>query len=416
MQTEEFVSKSDRDGSLGPRPKENMRIALVSADISPLSAGVGFFIKGLADNLSSAGQEVTLLTSDIAYRGEMAGSQLELDPRVDIRLFKSRSRFNRRIYRATTLRRWLEQNVTQFDIVHIQGVWSFITVDSANVCARSGVPYIITTHGHTAREDWKKRLFSKPVFFKLFCERGWKQAGAIHFLSEGERENSVIKAMGRSRVIPNAVAAPAGAHDARSASQFRRKFAIEEHVPIILFLGRIVAHKGVAEILDAFQILHARGLKAVLVLAGNGNDSFAKMIADRVKASNCAESIRLTGPLYGEDKAGAFASATVFATLSLSEGLPIAPLEAIASGVPVVISERTHIPEVAEYKAGLIVKRTAIAAADAFAGIVADPELASEMAANALKLARDCFSWQAVLPKMINFYQAVAEGAVAEAA
>jgi glycosyltransferase involved in cell wall biosynthesis len=393
-----------------------MRIALVSADISPLAAGVGSFIKGLADNLCSAGQEVTLLTSDIAYRGELASSQLELDPRVDIKLFKSRSRFNRRIYRASTLRKWLEQNVSQFDIVHIQGVWSFITVDAANVCARSGVPYIITTHGHTAREDWKKRLFSKPVFFKLFCERGWKQAGAIHFLSEGERENSVVQATGRSTIVPNAVAAPPGAHDPRSALQFRRKFAIAENVPIILFLGRIVAHKGVAEILDAFQILHARGLKAVLVLAGTGNDSFAEMIAAKAKALSCAESIRVTGPLYGEDKAGAFASATVFATLSLSEGLPIAPLEAIASGVPIVISERTHIPEVAEYRAGLIVKRTANDAADALAQIVADPQLASEMAANALKLARECFSWQAVLPKMINFYQAVAEAAVAEAA
>lgn len=393
-----------------------MRIALVSADISPLAAGVGSFIKGLADNLCSAGEEVTLLTSDIAYRGEIASSQLELDPRVDVRLFRSRSRFNRRIYRASELPKWLEQNVSKFDIVHIQGVWSFITVDAANVCARNGVPYIITTHGHTAREDWKKRLLSKPLFFRLFCARGWKHAGAIHFLSEGERDNSVVKPTGRSRVVPNAVAAPGGAHDPRSALQFRRKFAIAERVPIILFLGRIVAHKGVTEIVDAFEILHERGIKAVLVLAGNGNDSFAKMIAEKVKALGCAESIRLTGPLYGEDKAGAFASATVFATLSLSEGLPIAPLEAIASGVPIVISERTHIPEVAEYRAGLIVKRTAIDAAEAFARIVADPQLASEMAANALNLARDCFSWQAVLPKMINFYQAVAEGAVAEAA
>ena len=85
--------------------------------------------------------------------------------------------------------------------------------------------------------------------------------------------------------------------------------------------------------------------------------------------------------------------------------------------MPIVISERTHIPEVAEYRAaGLIVKRTAIDAADALARIVVDPQLSSEMAANALKLARECFSWQAVLPKMINFYQAVAEAAVAEAA
>jgi glycosyltransferase involved in cell wall biosynthesis len=383
-----------------------MRIGLVSTNLTLRSSGMTSFLVGLTAHLCEAGQEITVVTSDLGHRGDASGPIAELDGRVPVSVFPTESALNRRLYRAVGLRQWLARNVSQFDVIHIQGLWSFVTVHSANICARQNVPYIITPHGHTAREDWQRRPVAKTLFFAALCSRVWKRAAAIHFLSKGELENSVIESKGRTVVVPNAVSRPPLAGDPALALQFRQKFAIPLAAPIVLFIGRLHEHKGVAEIIDAFQLLRERGCDAALVLVGSGDARYTRILAQKAESANRASWIRFTGPLYGQDKWGAFAAASAFITLSKCEGHPIAPLEALSCGVPVVLTEKCNIPEVAQYRAGLIVKRDHVGAADALQQILSDGQLARDMAVNAFRLVEDRFSWRSVLPQMLNLYRA----------
>jgi glycosyltransferase involved in cell wall biosynthesis len=248
----------------------------------------------------------------------------------------------------------------------------------------------------------------KTLFFNAFCSRPWKRAAAIHFLSYGELENSVIETRGRAIVIPNAVARPRDADDPALGLQFRRKFAIPLATPIVLFMGRLQTQKGVIEIIDAFQLLRKRDFNAILVLAGSGDPSYTRTLAQMASSMDCTHSIRFTGPIYGKDKWGALSSASVFITLSKSEGHPIAPLEAMSFGVPVVLTEKSNIPEVAQYRAGLIVKRSPNDAADALQRILCDKQLAGEMTANAFRLMEERFNWRNILPQMLNLYHTAA--------
>jgi glycosyltransferase involved in cell wall biosynthesis len=388
---------------------EMMRIALVSTDIGLRSTGMTSFLTGLTEHLCNAGQQITVVTSDIGYRGDSLSPVAEFDRRVKVSLFRTRSALNRRLYRAVDLRRWLSHNASQFDVVHIQGIWSFVAVEAATICALQKVPYIITPHGQTAPEDWQKRPILKTLFFRAFWARPWKRAAAIHFLSKGELDNSVIQYKDHAVVIANAVARPSRADDAKLGLEFKQKFAIPLATPVVLYMGRLHAQKGVAEIVNAFQLLRGRGChNAALVFAGTKDSSYAKRFIRMTRSSSRDNSVWFTGPLYGEDKWGALSSASVFITLSTNEAHPIAPLEAMSFGVPVVLTENSNIPEVSQYRAGLIVKRDHIEAAEALQRILLDKELAAGMAANAFRLAQDRFSWRGILPQMLDLYRTAA--------
>jgi glycosyltransferase involved in cell wall biosynthesis len=67
------------------------------------------------------------------------------------------------------------------------------------------------------------------------------------------------------------------------------------------------------------------------------------------------ERVTFTGPVFGDLKQSLLCSATVFALPSYSEGFPIAALESLASGVPVILTNACHIGEIKEIGAGWVI-------------------------------------------------------------
>ena len=114
--------------------------------------------------------------------------------------------------------------------------------------------------------------------------------------------------------------------------------------------------------------------------------------------------VLLTGPLYGEDKICALVDAACFCLPSSQEGFSIAITEALACGLPVVVSEECHFPEVAIAGAGEVVPRKATAFAAALINILADPERAAVMGENGRNLVRKNYRWSSISEKMIENY------------
>ena len=94
------------------------------------------------------------------------------------------------------------------------------------------------------------------------------------------------------------------------------------------------------------------------------------------------------------------------ALLSKSEGLPMAALEAMATGTAVVLSEGCHLPEV-DGEAGLVVPGGAAGAADALATLLLDEPRRASYAAGARAFAED-FRREAVMPRMLAFLESIA--------
>jgi glycosyltransferase involved in cell wall biosynthesis len=142
----------------------------------------------------------------------------------------------------------------------------------------------------------------------------------------------------RLRVVHNAVDRPAG----RAPSRRGRR----RGPPVVLYLGRVTGQKGPGTFLDAAERVLRRAPSVRFVMAGSG-DLLPAMV-ERAARPGLAESVRFTGFLHGAEVTRAYDLADVFVLPSVSEPFGIAPLEALARGVPVILSRKSGVAEVVQ--------------------------------------------------------------------
>jgi len=387
-----------------------LRIALVIPGIPERSTGPSMWIKDLAQRLCDAGHQVTVVASDLATGGGSPGPIVEIDRRVALEFFPVRSALGRRLYYSADMKSWLYSKIGEFDIVDIQGMWSFVGVHAARACCAAGVPYVLTPHGQMAKWDWEKSYWRKWVFFNTHLRPVWRSASAIRFISVGEARNSMAEAVDQGVIIPSWVTLPAVGPLQAETDGLREKLGIPPGCPVLLFLGRITAQKGVLEILAAFDRLWRQRPDSFLLLVGPLDNGYGGEVTANIAGLSSKPNIRMLAPIYDERKFTLFSIASLFITLSRNEGLPIAVLEAIASGVPVVITEQSNLPEVAQFQAGAIVPQEPDAVAAILETLLADPAGLARMGARAKSLFLERFTPEAVMPELLTLYRRVAAG------
>ncbi|MHB1193067.1 MAG: glycosyltransferase [Longimicrobiales bacterium] len=176
------------------------------------------------------------------------------------------------------------------------------------------------------------------------------------------------------RVVPNGVADPRDPSDAPSASP--RMF-------IILFLGQLSGAKGVDVLLDAADVMAGRGVPFRLVVAGGwGTAEDRRRLEPRMQAMAARGLLEASGIVAGGAKARLLAGADAFVLASTApEGQPLAILEAMAMGLPVVATPQGAVPDmVVDGETGRLVPvGDARALADALAALAAAPALRARM-------------------------------------
>ena len=138
----------------------------------------------------------------------------------------------------------------------------------------------------------------------------------------------------------------------RSAA--RTRLGLELDHEVILFVGNLLAAKGIYELLEAFRALRQRRPKATLVLAGEG--PFRDRALTLANEAGMANWVRLIGRQKSEDVAAWLAAANVFCLPSYTEGCPNVVLEALSSGRPVVATAVGGIPELVDAGCGILVR------------------------------------------------------------
>ena len=115
--------------------------------------------------------------------------------------------------------------------------------------------------------------------------------------------------------------------------------------PFVLYLGTVEIKKGIVELLQGFRRARDLGLGETLVLAG-GRGGPPLDLEDEIRLAGCVDRVRYLGYVDEGDKKPLLKAAGVFVYPSLYEGFGIPPLEAMALGVPCVVSDQTSLPEI----------------------------------------------------------------------
>ncbi len=176
---------------------------------------------------------------------------------------------------------------------------------------------------------------------------------------------------------------------------------------LILFLGTLEPRKNIGGLLDAYARLRERRPDAPpLVLAGRARDGAARDL-ERLKAPPFAGHVTVAGYVSDDEKRRLYREARMLVLPSLEEGFGLPVLEAMACGVPVVISDRGSLPEVAGDAASPVDPADADGLAGQMERLLAPP---AALAATTRGLARAAFySWDRCAASARDAYRAALE-------
>lgn len=255
-------------------------------------------------------------------------------------------------------------------------------------------PVLLHVHGGNFVEFYRP----SPAWARRLIRATLGRAGQVAVLSpRWVGRLAEVCPSGRFTVLWNPVASwPMGA-PARGA-----RFAL-------LFLGRLERDKGVFDLVAAFAQAFAGCGEAVLQLGGEG-DRVA--VERQARALGVINQVAFLGWVAGAAKRRALEQASVFVLPSYVEGLPVAMLEAMHCGVPVVMSAVGSIPEVVSdgVDAMLVAPGDVDALAGAMRRLYLDPALRSRLAQAARQLFDAQFDMKAVGPELHRLYSTLAGG------
>lgn len=353
-----------------------MRVVLATHYALPHTGGIEVVVDAVSRRLAARGHEVAVVACAAAGR---PGEELRDGVRVvRVRAYNGAERRLGVPYPvfSPALLRVLRRELAGADVVHAHG---FLYQSSAAALAMAprGAARVLTEHvGHVAYAS--RALDAAESAAIATVGRAAARRAQAHVVYNATVAELLARLAPRRRTawIVNGVDGerfrPA-ADDAERA-RLRASFGWDER-PRVLFAGRPVAKKGFDVALDAAQ----RG-------------GFALAVAGAPGGVHGAESLRLLAP---ERMAEAYRAADVLLVPSHGEGLPLVVQEALASGLPVVVSDDPGYRDT--LRAGspgvVLVPRDAAAMAAAVGELLSSPARRAEAAAVAAGFARRAFSW-----------------------
>jgi glycosyltransferase involved in cell wall biosynthesis len=295
---------------------------------------------------------------------------------------------------------WLKRNAGSYDVAHVHGLFNFISTFSARAALGVGLPLVIRPFGTLSRYTFShRRAAVKRLWFDALETPNLNGAAAIHFTTSAERDEADWHGLSlgsKAHVVPPPFL-PSTAPTDRSAAGANN----------VLFLGRMHPVKNLESLVEAWSSVVTAFPGARLVIAGGGDRRYAERIRALAQARGQSGTISFPGFLAGEAKAQAFANASLFVLPSLHENFGIVLLEALASGVPVVVSEEVQLKDfVTEGSLGLVCHGDAKSLANAIVAALADEGLKSRVAADGMRLVESRYSAHAVGTALSSMYLA----------
>jgi glycosyltransferase involved in cell wall biosynthesis len=289
------------------------------------------------------------------------------------------------------------------DVVHIHGVWDSLLRRAARAAHRAGVPYVFTPHGMLDPWSLNQKQLKKKIALALGYRRILQRSAFLHALTAGEMQSLNLLRLDRPvEILPNGIF-PEEFAELPPSGTFRRRLPELGDRPYVLFLGRLHHKKGLDYLADAFALVAKKMPAARLVVAGP-DEGEEQALRRRISSAGLNDRVHLVGPLYERDKLAALVDAACFVLPSRQEGFSVAVLEALACGIPVVLSEHCNFPEVASSGAGAVVPLTPDALARALEKMLTDPITARQMGLAGATLVRQCYAWPTIAEQSIAAY------------
>ena len=350
----------------------------------------------MSRELSRSGARVVILTTDAGLPGGRAknfdGVEVITLPCLMKRYYFPKVRYG-----------FVKKLVSESDIVHLMGHWTFINVLTYCAARQVKKPYVVCPAG--ALPIYGRSRIIKNIFNFIIGNKIVRNAAsciAIAVNEEAYFRSCGIEA-GKISLIPNGI----NRDDFRDGNDncFRGKYGLGDH-RYILFVGRLNSIKGPDILLKAFCGVREKLAGYHLVFAGPDGGMLAELKNMALRLS-CPDRVHFIGYLGGEDKVAAYREADLLAVPSRQEAMSIVVLEAGICGKPVLITDQCGFNDINAVNGGIIVPASVEGIQKGLIEILADRQKLQSMGMELKKYVEGSFTWKITAERYLRLYDAI---------
>lgn len=370
-----------------------MRVLHVLPSVSRAYGGPTQSLLGFSLAALTAGVDIDIATPDPgaterAWWAESLPRRLTLFPSVGQGAFVA----------SPHLLWWLWREGGRFDVVHIHALQNPVSSLAASICRQRGWPFIVRPLGMLSEFTFThRRQRAKKLYFAALDRPNLRSCAGIHFTTDGEREEGLRRVHDldlRTFVVP-----PPWKGELVSPARASR--------PQLLFLSRLHPVKNIEALLRAWPRVVRTVPDAELVLAGDGEPDYVSALRTMVATLDIGRSVRFVGFVTGQQKLTLLSAAHASLLISFHENFGVAALEAMAAGLPLVLSPTVHLAPFAHRHGLAIVADPADSDALSRALVTAltDPAMRAHCERSGPELSRREFSVETIGRRLLAMYE-----------
>lgn len=367
-------------------------------------------VRALGHGLAERGHSITVLTADLGFAKQNGfgidvkqckwGWNAEKD---GVEIFYL-STFGH--YRALTLNPhvvgFCADSLKRFDVVHFYGLYDLLGPAVSHFCRKHHVPYVIEPMGMYRPID--RGFMLKRLWHRTMGTAFWQNASQIVATSEMEQEELLADGVPAEKLVVRYNGVPAAAQSPDPVrGTFRSKWGIPLEEPLIVFLGRLIPRKGAAILIDGFKET-CRDAGRLIIAGPDGEPGYRATLENHALRCGISSRVIFTGPLYDEEKDALLADADLFVLPSRYENFANAPAEAMASGVPVIVTEACGIRSLVSGRAGLVIPPDKDALVSAMRTLLSDRSLYEQLK-QGCRAVTEQLSWNYLSRQMEGYYK-----------
>ena len=306
---------------------------------------------------------------------------------------------------SSQLTTWLWQHITEYNLLHIHAIFSYPPTIAMAIARLRRLHYLIQPHGLLGEWPLQQGAVKKQIYLTLTESANLKHSQALHLNSQQEQQEvAKLGLASPSFILPYGLDLPSPIPDARH--RLRQLLKVPEDEPVILFLSRLHPKKGLDYLIPALgKLAHQR---FTFVLAGSGSPDYETEIDNLLVSARMCERTYRCGFVAGEVKDLLLQGADLFALTSQSENFGIAVIEALAVGVPVIITPGVALADVVEqYQLGYVSELNSIAISQHIQHFLSYPQIAKEMGDRAHQVVIEKYTWDRIVSNLIEVYMTI---------
>lgn len=369
-----------------------MRLCHIVPSLEQRHGGPSVSVRALANHAVPAGAQVELLSTlvpgDALQRSDEDVAKIRVFPRAMPRWLTA----------SPDMRQHLL--ASRFDCIHHHSLWLLTLRYAAEAAGKQQARLVISPRGMMSGWAWEHRRWRKRLAEKLVHPGAFQQAAGWHATSA--EEASDIRKLGFNQPIcvsPHGVEIPAPAALDEARRAWQEICPAVRTRPVALFYSRLHRKKRVRELIDLW--LGAPRGDWLLMIVGLAEEFSAAQLAEEVAMKGASEHVAV---FDGAGRPPPYAVASLFVLPSHSENFGLVIAEALAAGVPALVTDTTPWSDLSPNHAGWCVHWDDYATALASALFVRPEELRA-MGRSGRQWVESEFSWSRAAGLLHGFYR-----------